>query len=308
MSFVKDLAIQPKRYDFTQAMRLLHRLKQVSSSPISLELKSEAIPTGHPEEIQYFSFKNNGAKLRLAMTALSGVKGVIPNYLYEELLSSLHREDHALKDFLDVFNQRHFEISYHANIKRWLLLEQEQAPELITLLNNIADLGESHDYLQYSLLLSKQNRNLGTLQQILNDYFPYAIDVKCKSHERRQLPADSLTRLGSAEHYNSAAGQGFLIGSTCLAQYNHLQLFITPKQRSEFEEIQSDQMLACTMRDLTQHYLRDSTPISIYLIVKRSYLERPILSSDASKAARLGEVDCLAPERNPVETVKILLK
>ncbi len=75
MSFVKDLAIQPKRYDFTQAMRLLYRLRKHSPNNIELKLKAEAMPTGNPEDIQYFSLKNNTAKLRLAMTALSGVKG-----------------------------------------------------------------------------------------------------------------------------------------------------------------------------------------------------------------------------------------
>lgn len=308
MSFVKDLAIQPKRYDFTQAMRLLFRLKKHSPSNINLQLKAEAMPTGNPEEIQYFSLKNNTAKLRLAMTALSGVKGVIPNYIFEELLAALHREDHALKDFLDVFNQRHFEITYRANIKRWLLLEQEQAPYLVGLLDNIADLDTKYDFLQYALLLSKPSRSLTVLNQIINDYFPYSTKVECKPHERRQLQVSSLTRLGSSEQYNSRIGQGFLIGNTCLAQYHHLQLFITPKTRNEFEEIQADAALAPSMLELTQHYLRDNTPISIYLIVKRSYLERPVLSADAAKAARLGEVDCLAPERNPNETVRILLK
>ncbi|MCL9783155.1 type VI secretion system baseplate subunit TssG [Vibrio sp. S4M6] len=308
MSFVKDLTIQPKRYDFTQAMRLLYRFKKLNPNQIELQLKAEAMPTGNPEEIQYFSLKNNKAKLRLAMEALSGAKGVIPNYIFEELLAALHREDHALKDFLDVFNQRHFEIVYRANIKKWLLLEQEQVPDLVGLLDHLANLDTKYDFLQYALLLSKPSRSLGVLNQILNDYFPYSTKVKCKTHERRQLPLDSLTRLGQAEHFNSKIGQGFLIGNTCLAQYNHIQLFITPKTRVEFEEIQADKALASSMLELTQHYLRDNTPISIYLIVKRSYLERPLLSAHAAKAARLGEVDCLAPERNPNETVKILLK
>ncbi len=153
---------------------------------------------------------------------------MIPNYIYEELLGALHREDHALKDFLDVFNQRHFEITYRANIKRWLLLEQEQAPYLVSLLDNIASLDTSYDFLQYALLLSKPSRSLSVLNQIINDYFPYETKIECKPHERRQLQLSSLTRLGTSEQYNSKIGQGFLIGNTCLAQYHHLQLFITP--------------------------------------------------------------------------------
>ena len=89
---------------------ILHRqfvlLSQViTQSPdrITLELKAEAMPIGDCADISYFSVKNNLITLRLAKEALFGAKGVIPHYIYEELLSALHNGDHALKDFLDVF-------------------------------------------------------------------------------------------------------------------------------------------------------------------------------------------------------------
>ncbi|MGF1755127.1 type VI secretion system baseplate subunit TssG [Vibrio makurazakiensis] len=307
-SFIQDLSAQPERYEFIQAMRLLESAQSSSRSPISIELKAEAMPTGNPQEIQYFSLKGNKAKLRLAKQALSGVKGVIPNYIYEELLSALHNEDHALKDFLDVFNQRHFEIAYRVQAQRWLLVESEQNAKKTALLNNIAALNnEHHEFFQYSLLLNQQSRSLTTLNQLLNDYFPYTIDVSCQNSERRQLPMDSLTRLGSQRGFNSQLGQGFLLGKTCLAHFNNLNISVTPKSQREFHQIQQDNALANSMLRLTQHYLRDNTPVSIYLSVKRSYLSRPTLSSNSLIAARLGEVDCLAPEQNPNQTVKILL-
>ncbi|MEG3222916.1 type VI secretion system baseplate subunit TssG [Vibrio gigantis] len=306
--FVQDLANQPEKYDFTQAMRLLEQLQAQSTTPFQIQLKSEAMPTGNPQEIQYFSLKGNKAKLRLAKQALSGVKGVIPNYIYEELLAAIHNEDHSLQDFLDVFNQRHYEITYRTNARRWLLVESEQNPKKTALLNHFAALGKEHkEYLQYSLLLSQQSRSLTTLKKILNDYFPYSIDVECKAFERRLLPADSLTRIGTDRDFNSRLGQGFLVGRTCLAHFNNLSIFVTPKNRNEFLEIQQDDQFAKAVLSLTQHYLKDSTPVAIYLNVKRSYLTRPRLSSKVSIAARLGEIDYLAPERSPNETVKILL-
>lgn len=306
--FIQDLAAQPERYEFVQAMRLLEKMQATRSQPMQLELKAEAMPTGNPQEIQYFSLKGNKAKIRLAKQALSGVKGVIPNYIYEELLGALHNEDHSLKDFLDVFNQRHFEITYRAHVQKWLLVESEQNPKKTALLNHFAALSEKNSkYLQYTLLLNQQSRSLTTLKKILNDFFPYSVTVECKTHERRLLPTDSLTRLGTTSDSNSRLGQGFLLGKTCLAHFNNLHIFVTPKNQLEFDQIQHDSKLAEAMLSLSQHYLRDSTPVSIYLNVKRSYLARPRLSGSASIAARLGEVDCLAPERNPEETVKILL-
>ena len=309
MSLINDLRQHPQQYDFAQAMRLLTHWTNQNPNRITLELKAEAMPTGDASEIQYFSLKDNRLKLRLAKQALSGVKGVIPNYIYEELLSSLHRDEHALKDFLDVFNQRYFELVSHLETGSWLVIQNEIQPEKTALLNNLAALDRKHSkYFQYSMLLNQGQRNLQTLSQILNDYFPFRMKVSTKINERRQLPGDSLTRLGKHINYNSRVGHGFLLGNTCLIHFSHLLVYITPKTENELITIQSDPLLAKNMRELIQHYLGDNTPISVYLNVKREYLNRPRLSSNKYNAAKLGEVDCLAPERKPQHIVSILLK
>lgn len=309
MTLIHDLSQQPQKYDFVQAMRLLTHFIASSEQRIQIVLKAEAMPTGDASEIQYFSLKDNRAKFRLAKEALSGVKGVIPYYIYEELLLALHDDDHALKDFLDVFNQRYFELAAQLESKQWLLVQDELAPEKTQMLRELASLKEQHSHLfQYSLLLNQQTRNIKTLKQILNDYFPYQIEVTTKQSERRQLPNDSLTRLGTDRSYNSRIGQGFLIGKTCLTHFTHLLISILPANEQELTDIQNDRELAGCMTELIQHYLRDNTPVSIYLEVKRAYLARPQLSSSRMNAAKLGEVDCLAPERKPQQRVRILLK
>ncbi|MHC6527180.1 type VI secretion system baseplate subunit TssG [Vibrio proteolyticus] len=304
-----DLAKNPQRYDFVQAMRLLEQLSAQGGKRLNLTLKAEAMPSGTSSEVSYFSSANGGAKLRLAKQALSGVKGVIPDYIYEEMLTALHRDDNALKDFLDVFNQRHFEISYRLESQAWLLLEREQQPAKTQLLKHLATLEYQHKlYFQYSLLLGQRSRNPVALSQILNDYFPYKITVQCSQAERRQLPTDSLTRLGCQEDYNSRVGQGFLLGNTGLVHFNRLTLTLEPSNRAEFLRIQSDTRLADEMVSLSKHYLRDNTVISVYLNVRRSYLQQPSISAKSASALRLGEVDCLAPQYKPNELVKILLR
>ncbi|OAJ92343.1 type VI secretion system baseplate subunit TssG [Vibrio bivalvicida] len=309
MNVVNDLTNNTEKYDFAQAMRLLSHFITQSDQRIRLVLKAEAMPTGDASEIQYFSLKNNNAKLRLAKQALSGVKGVIPYYIYEELLAALHDDDHALKDFLDVFNQRYFELIAQLETSPWLVVQNELHPEKTRLLNQIAALNDQHgNFFQYAFLLGQSSRNLASLEQMLNDYFPFDIEVAAKQQERRQLPVDSLTKLGVNRTYNSRIGQGFLIGKTCLTHFNHLVVSIKPANEQDLIDIQNDRMLATSMRELIQHYLRDNTPVSIYLKVKREYLSRPKLSSNINRAAKLGEVDCLAPERKPHKMISILLK
>ena len=309
MKLIQDLAQNTDKYDFAQAMRLLSHFIANSDERIQLVLKAEAMPTGDASEIQYFSLKNRRAKLRLAKQALSGVKGVIPFYIYEELLAALHDDDHALKDFLDVFNQRYFEIIAQLESSPWLLVQDEISPDKTALLNHLAALKDEHSkYFQYAFLLSQSSRNIVNLQQMLNDYFPYAIEVSTKPYERRKLPQDSLTRVGTKPDYNSRIGQGFLIGKTCLTHFSHIIVAVKPNNEQELADIQQDDRLASEMRGFIQHYLRDQTPVSIYLKVRRAYLTRPVLSGNRISAARLGEVDCLAPERKPQQLVSILLK
>ncbi|KJY83407.1 hypothetical protein TW81_10495 [Vibrio galatheae] len=309
MNVVHDLTHNAQKYDFAQAIRMLSHFVASSPERIRLVLKAEVMPTGDASEVQYFSLKNNNAKLRLAKQALSGVKGVIPFYIYEELLAALHDDDHALKDFLDVFNQRYFELVAQLEVAPWLIVQNELHPDKTSLLNNIAALEERHkNFFQYSFLLSQNSRNLASLQQILNDYFPFDIEVSTKQQERRQLPMDSLTKLGAKRNFNSRIGQGFLLGKTCMIHFSHIVVSIKPANEQDLLDIQSDRMLARSMRELIQHYLRDHTPVSIYLKVKREYLSRPTLSSNKSRAAKLGEVDCLAPERKPHKMISILLK
>lgn len=309
MSIIQDLTQNAKSYDFSQVMRLLSQLQEHTGRKLRVELKAEAMPTGETNEVQYFSLKNNRAKIRLAKEALSGVQGVIPNYIYEELLAALHRDDHALKDFLDVFNQRHFEIVNNVESQSWLLLEQEQQAEKSALLQSMAALKAEHGkWFQYSFLLSQKSRSLSVLKQILNDYFPYDISLECEYSQRRQLPLDSLTRLGCRESFNSRIGQGFLLGKTCITHFSHIKVTIAPSSRQQFVQAQSDDELTDEILSLCHYYLRDTTPVSIYLQVKRAYLTQPKLSQHRELAARLGETDYLSPAYRPNNTVKILLK
>ncbi|MEZ9233517.1 type VI secretion system baseplate subunit TssG [Vibrio amylolyticus] len=308
MSLLSDLTQNPNEWEFSQAMRQLSAFIAAHPRKIRLDLKAEAMPAGDANEIQYFSLKNNVAKLRLTKPALAGVQGVIPNYLYEELLSALHREDHALKDFLDVFNQRHYEILYHVTMKRSQLFDKEVSQKRSELLFQISNLKSSHQaYFQYSTLFNQHSRHLPTLKQILTDYFPFTFAVETRHSARQKLPQDSLTRLGLSAEFNSQLGQGFLIGNTCSVQFNRIDIFIVLENRSEYHQVANDDKLAQQVRELTQHYLRDNTPISIYMRLKRAYLSQPVLSSNYKNSARLGEASCLAPERKPADIVNILL-
>ncbi|MCE0557536.1 MULTISPECIES: type VI secretion system baseplate subunit TssG [unclassified Motilimonas] len=303
----QQLSQHANQYDFVQVIRLLQNMAEQAGQAVDIHYHAEVMPTGSAREVQALEWQSTGVHITLAKTALSGVKGVLPDYLYSAMLNALHQDDNALKDFLDIFNQRYFEIRHQIETRTWLILAAEQKAQAIQDIHQFAGLA-NNTWFRYSLLMGQKSRHLGTLKQLLNDYFPYDIDVRINTFERRKLPSDALSKLSAHSPRNNLLGQGFLMGKTCISQFNHLKVFIQPNSRAQFLAIKQDQQLTRAMATMISHFLRDMTPVSIYQSVKRAYLNRPVLSSNPNKGAKLGEVDCLAPERNPDKVVHILMQ
>ena len=206
------------------------------------------------------------------------------------------------------FNQRYFELSAHLELGSWLIVQDEVYPEKSRLLNTIAALKENMEIIfSMPLLLCQGSKNLDTLEQILNDYFPYCIEVSAKAYERRKLPVEDHVRIGNNKLINKPLGHNFLLGKTCSINFSNLVISIKPKNKREYLAIRKDNRILKELRQLAQYYLRDNTTIYIYLYLKRSYLSYPQLSSNKTIAARLGVMDCLAPERKKHGLVSILL-
>ncbi|MBY4677079.1 type VI secretion system baseplate subunit TssG [Marinobacterium arenosum] len=317
MSLSAELQRQPQRFDFIQVIRLLRRMAQSRD----LQLSAEPMPDGTAREVQAIEHRGSESRIRLGLEALSGARGVIPNYLYEELLASLHQEDPALEQFLDIFNQRYYRL-LHGELEKGNLLvreEQEQvdAASLVRLpqrdcLTRLAALpghrAGDPDLLRYSVLLGLKVRSLSGLRQLLSDYFQLQVHVSVLDSSRYRLPATSLTRLGGRDARNNRLGQGVLLGRHGTLHFHRLEVRVEPRDRSEFVALQADPEFAGRLRELVRAYLRETTDLKLYLYVKRAFIAQPQLSCRPETAVRLGEANCLAPQAKPGEYRKILLQ
>ena len=303
----------PDTFDFTQAVRLLNAVNSHSSGKnrLSIHYKAAPMPDGDNHEIHAVNADFTGIQLTLAMSALSGVKGVIPDYIYEELLTSIHQEENGLQAFLDIFNHRLFEITYTLRTQRWLLLQHEHDNHVYDRLAKISGLpSHAKSLFRYTLLFGQNSRNVTILEQILNDYFELRIHVDVVHSEKRKLPVNAQSTIAKSTHLrnNNALGEGLLLGSQCEVPNSGIQVYIEPENRIQVKQLRSDHHLANSVKDIVRHYLKDDTPVMVYLLILRRYLGSPILSHHDHNAARLGEVDCLAPERYPDKKVKIRLR
>ena len=310
MSVIAELMRHPQRFDFIQLIRLLRH----HGRDQDLRLLAEPVPVGMATEVRALE----GDEVRLGVEALSGAKGVLPDYLQEAMLIQLYRDEHALQAFLDVLNQRYYRLLQAALERSSLLLREEQeqcADSALTRrmyqhhsLKQLAALGnQQQELFEYSLLLGLKSRNLNGLKQLLSGYFGVGIALKTNLEKRYRLEADSCTRLGIREGQNQTLGQGSLLGRTARLQYQTLEIHIIPATHEEYVRIQNDEQFAQAVRELTGVYLRDPVDLRLYLYVRRAFIKRPTISAKAGQPLRLGEGNCLAPERKPEEYRKILL-
>lgn len=311
---VMDTALQrPKRFDFLQAVRLLRSM----APDAGLQLRVEPMPEGYAHEVQSIKQQGRDFQIRLGMEALSGVKGVLPDYLYEALLDSLHDDDAALSEFLDIFNHRYFQLNQRAMEQRNLLLQDELEQQQEGLPNQVSqrqaltqlaalpgDSSGASQLLGYSVLLGLKARSISGLQQLLADYFELQVKVQAGGSTRHRLPAGSLSRLGTA---SAQLGQGMLLGKVATLYQQRLEVLIEPRSHEEFTRLKDDDQLAGRLREVCHAYLRDSTDLKLYLHVKRAFISEPRISADGRLAVRLGEANCLTPQARPEEFRKILL-
>ncbi|MGF1681926.1 type VI secretion system baseplate subunit TssG [Photobacterium minamisatsumaniensis] len=319
MSVVSRLFTHPQTFDFIQAVRILNTMG--GHAGMSLRLESDPMPKGMPTAVTGIEKTNDEIKLRLGLEALSGCKGVIPDYLYAEMLQSLHQDDQALQKFLDVFNQRYYELRASVESAGNLLLRDEKESALeptMTRLSQKAALasmfalpGRQHgrqdpSILRYGLALSNKSRSLSGLKRLLCDYFLLDISPNVLPSALYQIRPAHQTKIGWYGGQNHQLGQGVVLGSKGDQAFKSLEICITPRTKDEYLNLSKNAHLASTMKQLARTYLRENTEPKLYLYVKREYIDSPVLSYGNS-SMRLGEANCLAPQRRSSHFRKILL-
>lgn len=317
MPLATAVLAKPRRYDFIQVIRFLRQVAKEKQ----LRFVPEPMPEGDSEEVIAIELGVTTCKVTLGLAALSGCRGVIPDYLYQELLRTLHQEEFSLQAFLDVFNHRYYQLFANVMSNNLLLKEEQEAlqsgssiglrqrdalAQLSALPQSLAN-KSSTSLLRFSVLIGLKTRNLSSLRQLLSEYFDLDISAKVAEKTIYRMPANCLTRLGLEKGQNQRLGRGFLLGKQGAQYYQSLEILVKPRSHREFLGLHANWHFARSLRELVSVYLRELTDVKVYLYVKRAYINEPKLSA-FNGGIRLGEANCLLPKYAPEEYRKILLQ
>lgn len=316
MSLVKEITTNPAHFDFIQVIRILRR----SAYQGGLRFILEPLPAANRHPVQSVQLDSEQCQIRVAMTALAGAQSVLPDYFYQQLLLALHNENTALLDFVNIFNHRYFQLHLAQCERNNLLLryeaEKHQGRNLTRFsqqraLSSISALPwqdkKLDGLLSYSILLGQKSRSLSGLKQLLENYFEIKVKVHTKLQSHHVLPTEILSKISALTGQNNQLGTGICLGKSCKLQAKSLEISLILDSAEQYNTFKNNTDFSQSVRKVVMLYLREHTPLKLFLQVKRKFISKPQLSTQSSLAMRLGGSNCLAPERKPEQQQNILL-
>jgi type VI secretion system protein ImpH len=313
MSLITDVLNTGSDYELVQVVRILRHSKTLGR----LSFEVSALPRANLSQVQEIERGPKEVTVRVAMDALTGVKSVLPDYFYQQLLTSLHDDSQALLDFLNIFNHRYYQLYIAHRERNHLLLRQEkeafEGRDLTrfsqrSALNALSGLCKKDSaLLPYSLLLGQKSNSLITLQQMLSDYFSLQVTVRATPYSYHLLPRNTLSQLSGRGASNNRLGSGMCLGKRCVMQAKSIEVTVAAASRDDYLNVSADSEFSSALKRFVRHYLRESTPIKTFLRVRRRFIAEPLLLSNSPLALRLGQSNCLAPNRKPDAFHKIIL-
>ena len=280
LSVIERLKHAPYRFEFFQAVRLLECAVITEPGACAVEPIGSAAPPG--QELLRFKAQTSMAfgggevtqvvernlpepgahgearkqwSMEVAFGGLIGSQGVMPFYLTEVVHRELKAKNTALKDFLDIFNHRHFSLLYRAWQKYQLpaiyeqgRLRQGRNIDLFSLtLASIAGLGTDEtryrmavpDEALYGMAghLGRQQCSAVALASMVRQYFGLVVSIEQFQGQWDALPEDVQTRLPGPDMrqgVNTCLGRNTLLGSECFQAQNKFRVVVEPMDYEDY--------------------------------------------------------------------------
>jgi type VI secretion system protein ImpH len=300
---------EPFSFEFFQAVRLLQRLRPERGrvgrygNPDEEAVHFGATPsTSFPaSEIQAIETED-GAPPRLLVNfmGLTGPQGVLPLEYSELVADRVRQRDHALLDFLDLFNHRIISLFYRA----WERTRGHGSPvdqdddALQEHLLDLAGLGTSGLTPQLGLppaalpfyvgLLSLPTRPAVALEMLLEDYFGVPVDVEQFVGGWYSIDVPSQCALGDESTPSSQLGVGAVAGDEIWDVQARARLRIGPLSRAQYDTFLPTGRAYKELRALTKFFTGEQVDLELQLVLAKADVPPVTLGADARPATPLG--------------------
>jgi type VI secretion system protein ImpH len=314
-------------FEFFQAVRLLGLLypeREPLGGPL---LSSEAVrfhahqslnfPPSEIHTIDRPSDSDSPANMTGAFLGLTGPVGVLPVPYTELLLERRKAKDHALADFLDLFNHRLISLFYRAWEKHRLFVAFERNPldtgqgaSFTHYLFDLIGMGTAglrgrlevpdQALLIYAGLLAQSPRSACALEAMLSDYFGVPVRVEQFLGKWFSLERMHLSYL-DREGLHNQLGLGAIAGDAVWNHQASFRVWVGPLPLDRFRSFLPGEKGFCELIELSRFFTDRTFDFDIRLILRAGEVPWFQLTDEGSDAPRLGLVSWLKTETFEVD-------
>lgn len=286
---VKELLANGRAFSFFQAVRLLRHVvkgRTLNGKPDMSELirvrpdLSLAFPAADIDRIEQVD-SGGGAVYRITATFLGlyGSASPLPTFYTEDLLAESSNDESVSRDFLDILNQRFYELLFQGWLKyrNFSQVAEEKNAEHLERLFCLAGLGSevlrrsqgethfSHSLLRYIGLLTQFPRSASGLSTLLRDALrgvPLQI-VPCIPRKAK-IPEPQQLRVGQS---GSRLGMDSYLGDEIEDRMGKFRIQIGPLDQAGFLKFTPGNSGYELLSSLTGIYVTDPLAYEVELIL-----------------------------------------
>lgn len=321
------LRLEPYRFEFFQAVRLLERLFP-ESAPVAtfvhpdrevVHFGAHASLAFPASEIQALEWPDAGPlRMTVNFMGLTGPEGVLPIPYTSLVLDRLRASDTSLQDFLDLFNHRTISLFYQAWKQRRCEVVFRQEEEKRTPHQLLSLVGLGTDGLQarqavpdealvfYAGLLAQRPRPAQALRQILADYFQVPVEIEQFSGDWYALDRGTQCCLSEGVSESERLGVGAVVGDAVWSQQSKVRIVLGPLDLDCYMGFLPGGAYCESLHAWIRFFSNDGLDFEVNLILKRALTPACELGGDGPDGPRLGWISWLKSrpmDRDPADTV-----
>jgi len=247
------------------------------------------------------------AEMTVSFLGLIGPVSALPQHYTQTVIDRLRMKDHALRNFLDLFNHRTISLYYRAWEKHRVppLMERAyaegQEDAFTRALFCLVGLGRpalrnrmkitDQTLLYYSGLFAHYPRNAVSVERMLADYLRLPVTVKQFQGQWLRLePAEQTAMPGMAcpDGQNCQLGTTAIAGERVWSIEHTFRVRLGPMSYPEFRDLFPGSQRLTQLAQLVRTYVGPEFDFDTQLILRREEVPRCQLSANEADGPRLG--------------------
>lgn len=296
-SVINKLQLKPQAFDFFQAVRMLSTSESDTTENKGIRFNSRQNLSFATGEIESFETDNNNHHLQVNFLGLTGAQGIMPYHYTELILQRQRLKDHALAEYLNIFNQRTLELFYQAWKKYRLPFSVEHQidgsdPHSQALLALCGLNSEQQNLpvslqglMQFSGLLSGAPKSACNLQQMISSLFNVKTEVIQFRGAWLPLPKDLQTRISAKNAgINNQLGLDTSLGDQSWQMQSRFEIKLGPLSQQDYKRLSPNGKTYQALNQVIDLYAGTELDFDITLLMEASELPQNQYSGGTEQA------------------------